>query len=99
MSVWVSCVSFLGMILSLSACAAAELLTRVCSMQEFAENCTSCDCVNGDCIPPALCACDDGWTGARCELGKLIRWYEFPLNDLPGMSSVKVAVPGIHACM
>ncbi len=45
---------------------------RVCSMQEFAENCTSCDCVNGACVPPALCSCDDGWTGARCELGKLL---------------------------
>lgn len=30
----------------------------------------SSGCVNGSCIPPGLCACNTGWRGAACDVGK-----------------------------
>ena len=29
----------------------------------------SAECVNGDCIPPGLCACNAGWRGKLCDTG------------------------------
>lgn len=26
-------------------------------------------CVNGQCIPPGLCACTKGWSGDMCSIG------------------------------
>lgn len=43
---------------------------EICNDPEFADSCTTQDCVNGFRVPPALCACDSGWTGRQCDEGK-----------------------------
>ena len=29
-------------------------------------------CINGHCIPPGVCACDNGWIGDNCTTGTYI---------------------------
>ena len=41
-------------------------------------------CVNGDCIPPGVCACHGGWTGYNCTTGMK--------NGLPTQTKVAMGV-------
>ena len=37
----------------------------------------TCDCVHGDCIGGSKCKCSIGWSGSKCDQGKILNSFSF----------------------
>ena len=37
----------------------------------------ACDCVHGDCIGGSKCKCSIGWSGSKCDQGKILNSFSF----------------------
>lgn len=49
-----------------------EKILETIDVEDYNSSCPP-SCMNGQCIPPGLCACDQGWSGVHCNVGKFFK--------------------------